>query len=343
MLGEERNVLPALAKRGQLHRDHVEAVEEVLAKLPFLHHLAELDVGRGDDADVDLDGLDAAEPHELALLDDAQQLGLGLERNVADLVEEDRPLVGELEEPLLRVDRAGEGALHVAEEVRLEEVRRQVAGVDGDERLVGSRRVLMERPRHELLAGAALAVDQNRGAARRRLHDQVEDLLHPRAAADDLAEPVGVRLEILAEHAVLGDEAALGQGVAHDGEHFVVLERLGDVVEGAALHRGDRALDRRERRDHQHRQLVVYLLQLVERGHAVHARHHDVDDGGVEGDRAGELQPFGGVGGEAHRVALARQQRFEDLTHDLLVVDDQNRTVLVHTSGRCPADVTPDD
>ena len=160
--------------------------------MPFVHHLAQIDVGRGDDADVDLDRLDAAEAHELALLDDAQQLGLGLERDVADLVEEDRALVGQLEQPLLRVDRAGERALHVAEEVRLEQVRRQVAGVDGDERLVGARRVLVQRPRHQLLAGAALAVDQDRRPAWRRLDDQVEDLAHARAAADDLAEAIGI-------------------------------------------------------------------------------------------------------------------------------------------------------
>ena len=89
--------------------------------------LPQVDVGRGDDAHVDLDRLDPAEPHELALLDDAQQLGLRLERDVADLVEEDRALVGELEQALLRVDRAGERALDVAEQVRLEQVRRQVA------------------------------------------------------------------------------------------------------------------------------------------------------------------------------------------------------------------------
>ena len=129
-------------------------------------------------------------------------------------------------------------------------------------------------------------------------------------------------LQVLAQHAILGDQPALGERVAHDGQDFVVLERLGDVVEGAPLHGGNRALDRRERRDHDHRQIVVYLLELVERGHAVHARHHDVDDGGVERERASELEPFGGVGGEAHGVPLARQQRFEDLTHDLLVVDD---------------------
>ena len=331
VLGEERHVLPALAQRRQLHGNHMKAVEEVLPELPFFHHLAQLDVGRGDDPDVDLDRLDAAEPHELALLNDAQELGLRLERDVPNLVEENRALVGELEEPLLRIDRAGECALHVAEEVRLEQIRREVAGVDGDEGLVGAGRVLMQRSRDELLAGTALAVDQNRGAARRRLHDQIEDLLHPRASADDLAEPVGMRLQILPEDTILGDEAALGEGVPYDGQHFVVLERLGDVVEGAPLHRGDGALDRRERRDHQHRQLVVYFSQLVERGHPVHARHHDVDDGGIERHGAGELEAFGGISGEANGMPLARQQRFEDLAHDLLVVDDQNRAVAVHT------------
>ena len=39
---------------------------------------------------------------------------------------------------------------------------------------------------------------------------------------------------------------------------------------------------------------------------------------------ARELEPFGGGRRQAHLVALARQQRLEDLAHDLLVVDDQN-------------------
>ena len=131
---EQRDVVLALAQRRQLDRDDVQAVEEILAELALLHHLPQIDVGRGDDAHVDLDRLHAAEPHELALLDHAQQLGLRLERDVADLVEEDAALVGEVEQPLLRVDGAGERALHVAEERRLEQIGRQVAGVDRDER-----------------------------------------------------------------------------------------------------------------------------------------------------------------------------------------------------------------
>ncbi len=61
----------------------------------------QLDVARGDDADVDADRLDGAEPHELLLLDDAEQLRLRLEIDVPDLVEEDRSAVGDFEEAAL--------------------------------------------------------------------------------------------------------------------------------------------------------------------------------------------------------------------------------------------------
>jgi len=58
---------------------------------------------------------------ELALLQHAQQLDLGREVDVADLVEEERSAVGELEPSLLALLGAGEGAFLVAEELRLDE------------------------------------------------------------------------------------------------------------------------------------------------------------------------------------------------------------------------------
>ena len=188
------------------------------------------------------------------------------------------PLIGEVEQPLLRVDRAGERALDVAEERRLEQIRRQVAGVDGDERALRARRVGVNRARDQLLAGAALALDENRRSARRRLDDQVEHLPHPRAPADDVGELVVPLLDVLAQVAVLVHQPPPLHRVADDDQHFVVLERLGDVVERAALHRRDRALDRRVGGDDDDRQVLVDPLQLVERGDAVEARHHDVDD-----------------------------------------------------------------
>ena len=127
----------------------------------------------------------------------------------------------------------------MSEQVRLEEVRGQIPRIHGNERPIRPRRILVERPGDELLAGAALAVDQNCRAARRGLDDQVEHLPHPGALADDLAEAVRMRLQVLPQRAVLDDEAPLRQRVAEHREHLVVLERLADVVEGAALHRGN--------------------------------------------------------------------------------------------------------
>ncbi len=310
---------------GSSNRDDVQPVEEILAELAVLHHLPQVEVRGRDDADVDLDRLHAAEAHEVALLDDAQQLGLGLERHVADLVEEDRAAVREVEQPLLRVDGAREGALHVAEERRFEEVRGQVAGVDGDEGPLGSGRVRVDGAGHQLLARAALALNQDRRPARGGLDDQVEHLPHPGAAPDDVGELVVPLLDVLPERAVLAQQVAPLEGVADDDEHLVVLERLRDVVERSALHRGNRALDRRVRGDDDDGQLLVDVAQLVQRGDAVQSRHHDVHDGGVERQRPGELEPLGPGGRNPHVIAFAGEQRLEDLPHDLFVVDDQNR------------------
>ena len=69
----------------------------------------------------------AADGLELALLEHAQELDLGLRRQLAHLVEEDRAAVGQLEAADAPLDRAGERALDVAEQLALDEPRRDGA------------------------------------------------------------------------------------------------------------------------------------------------------------------------------------------------------------------------
>src|SRR5207248_285856 len=113
-------------------------------------------VRRGDHPHVDARRLLVAHALELALLEHAQELGLELDRDLADLVEEERPAVRELEaaEPIL--DRPGEGALHVAEELALEELPRNRAAIHLDERSVAPRAPVVDRACDELLARAGL-------------------------------------------------------------------------------------------------------------------------------------------------------------------------------------------
>jgi hypothetical protein len=156
--------------------------------------------------------------------------------------------------------------------------------------------------------------------------ERVEHLAHPAAATDDVGELAAVRLQVLLEDAVLARQPRALDGVAQHAGHFVVLERLGDVVEGAALHRRQRRLDRREGGHHHDGQVLVHRPELAEHGQAVDARHHDVDDDGVERVGAGQLEPLHAVDGQADVVAFTLEQCLEHLAHHLLVVDDEDRS-----------------
>ena len=104
--------------------EDVQAVVQILAERAVGDRRFEHLVGGGDQAHVDLDRVGAAEPLELALLQHAQQLDLRGQVDVADLVEEQRAAVGQLEAALAPLLRAGEGALLVAEELGLDQASR---------------------------------------------------------------------------------------------------------------------------------------------------------------------------------------------------------------------------
>src|SRR5262249_56024178 len=112
------------------------------------------------------EGALATDTQELALLEHAEQLRLGRRAHLPDLVEEEGALVRQLELPeLLRV-RVGEGAALVPEELALEQCLRDRGAVERDQRLARARAAVVDRLGDELLAGAALAGDQDGGLQR---------------------------------------------------------------------------------------------------------------------------------------------------------------------------------
>ena len=81
-----------------------------------------------------LDGAGAAQPLDLALLQNAQDLGLQPKIHFRDFVEQQGAALRLFEFAGVRGERAGEGALLVAEQGGLEHVFRDRGAVDGDER-----------------------------------------------------------------------------------------------------------------------------------------------------------------------------------------------------------------
>ena len=155
------DIAATLAQRRHQHRHHADAVIQVGAKFVARHRFFEVFVGCRDDPHIDLDGVIAADALELLLLQDAQKLGLEGRGNLADLVEENRALVGEFESPLARADGAGEGSLFMTEQFGLKDRFRQRRAIYLHEGSLGAGRQLVDCLGDQFLAGSGFAAQQH--------------------------------------------------------------------------------------------------------------------------------------------------------------------------------------
>src|SRR5581483_2594814 len=179
------NVPGPLTQRRHADAHHVEPVIKVFPEGLGPDHFLDVLVGRGNDADVDPNGVGASDALDFALLEHAQDFGLGGQGHVADFVEKYRAAVALLEFANALAGGAGERTFLVAEKFALDQIVRNGGTVDGDEGLVRAVAVLPDRTCDQLLAGAALAGDHDRDIAGRDLTDDLEHLLHDRRIADD--------------------------------------------------------------------------------------------------------------------------------------------------------------
>src|SRR6266850_6388513 len=161
VLHQDRNVFPPLSQRGHLEWEHVESIEEILAEYSLGHRGRQVTIGRRDDAYVDPDPILAAHPIEFPLLEDAQQRDLLVGREFADLVQEDRAAVRQLEPAEAALQGAGKGPLLMAEELRRDQVSWDGGAAHGHEPSRRPSRAPVNRPRDELLPRAGLAGDED--------------------------------------------------------------------------------------------------------------------------------------------------------------------------------------
>jgi hypothetical protein len=118
--GEKHDVADALAQGRRGDGKDFEAIVKIRPELFFSDHGGEVTIGCGNEPHVHRDGPGAAESFELALLNGAQELGLQVERQLADFIEEERAIVREFESSHLAGDGSGECALLMAEELALQ-------------------------------------------------------------------------------------------------------------------------------------------------------------------------------------------------------------------------------
>ena len=252
---------------------------------------------------------------------------LGVERHVADLVEEDRPLVRRLEAADPPCVGARERALLVSEELTLDEISADRRAVDRDERTARARARLVDRLRDELFSGSALAPHEHRQVGLRDLLDLREHVAHRRARADHGPEPV-VPTDALEQHPVLPREAGAIERAGDDEAHLVVVERLRNVVLGARLHRLHGDLLRSVCRDEDHGRIGVRFLRGAQHVHTGRrSAERQVRDDEVERGVAELADCLLSAVGLLHVEAEAPQEPAERELDGALVLCDEHRCV----------------
>src|SRR5688572_32800500 len=97
--------------------NHFQSKIKIFAKAFFFDRLVQILIGGGQNAHISLQSLAPADSAVFVVLKHAQQLGLEIERDVADLVEKKCAAVGQLEFSQAPVEGSCERALFMAEEL----------------------------------------------------------------------------------------------------------------------------------------------------------------------------------------------------------------------------------
>ncbi|HVP92021.1 MAG TPA: hypothetical protein VMS75_12490 [Terriglobales bacterium] len=209
----------------------------------------------------------------------------------------------------------------MAEELRLDELLGNGGAVDLDELLLGPQAVGVDGPGDELLARAALALDEDGRVGRGDLEDLPPELPHQGMAADELIALLGPLLEVL----VFPSKDVLLEGVADGEKDPLPVEGLLQEIEGAELGCLDRGLDRPLARDHDDLRGDGFLLDLGQELEAVLARQLDIEEDEVEADCQPELlEAVLACRRLEEFVALVLEDHLEGLADALLVVDDED-------------------
>ena len=234
------------------------------------------------------------------------------------------PPLGQLELADLLPHRAGERALLVAEQRALD----QLAGDGGDvhrhERPVGRLGVAVDHPRHQLLAGAALAADQHGGRQGGHLVHLLEHFARGRArSADEIAVALFL-LHLRRQRQHLPVEVLPFRGVGDDRAHRLGLGPLHQHVVGAELHGLHRQVDVGRVGEHDEFGQRIVLADDAQEVEAADSgqrriRQHQVDAVAAEHGERG----LGGAGAQHAGVALEDVR--QPLPGRLIGINDQQR------------------
>ncbi|OQC67537.1 MAG: hypothetical protein BWX47_02015 [candidate division Hyd24-12 bacterium ADurb.Bin004] len=318
-LDQERDVRRPLAQGRNVQGDHVQPVVEVRPVLPRIHPALEIHVRGGDQPDVERYVLRAAHRKHLALLQGAQQLDLEVAVQLADLVQQEAASGCGYQQAVLVLVGAGEGALHVPEEFALQQGAGEAAAVHCQEGPGRPAAVVVYRPRHQLLAGSALAGDDDGALLVGHDPHLFEELQHHFRLAHYLGE-VEAGAHLPAQNPVLGEHLTDLKRPLQRNHELFDLERLYQIVAGTLPHGLHSAVYARIGRHDDPHQLGVEPAEFGQQIDPVHPRHAQIHQGDVRRSPGRMVQGLERRSEAVDLEALLGEQHAQPLQHGGLVV-----------------------
>ena len=162
MTNQQRNILTTLPQRWDVDLSASNSVVKVLAKITVLDVLLQISIGRTDESNVGFPGIIGPQSNNLTRFQNAEQAGLHAHRHVADLIQEQRPLVGVLKNTFAITFGPGVRTAHMPKEFIFEQTLRLTCGIEGDIPLGGPWRHRMNGRGHQLFTCPRFTGNQNR-------------------------------------------------------------------------------------------------------------------------------------------------------------------------------------
>ncbi len=126
---KSRYILAAFSQRRQLDRKDIQAKVEITAEFTISYHPCQVAVGSGYEPNIHMVSLAAAQAFEFLLLQYAQKFWLKRWRNIADFVQKESTLIGQLEAAKLLRYGSSERPFFMAEELALQQIQRDGSAV----------------------------------------------------------------------------------------------------------------------------------------------------------------------------------------------------------------------
>ena len=250
------------------------------------------------------DGSTAADALDFLRLDGAEQFRLRVCTQIPDLIEEQCAGVRELESADSPRDGARERSALVAEHLALDEVARDRGAIDAHEWAIAARTGLVHGGRHQLLARSGLTADEHARIRWRDAGDQLRDLSHRSAGANQRTGEPKLRAQ---GTCVLPGLAELERR-RQCQQHGLGRQRLLEEVERAELGGTDGVTQSGAPTHHDHRKLGVPLSQAGQSRQSIErTRHHEIEQDDVRRGFGGRGDCGFAIGHAARLVSLGRQ------------------------------------